>query len=247
MNRKLLGIVSEMNLTEHFLWVASDGWGTKREPIASNHLAAQSAITFSPKFYEIKEFNHYFENLKPASNTRNPWFKEFWEEQFNCTISGSGHSDKSKLSRVQCTGEESLRVTQDGFIHFVIDSVFAMVHGIHNLLKEHCDHLVSNRQLFEKCQKTTELKGPELLDAIRNVEFTSITGRKVKFIKDKENSGDGLAPFEVFQYQKGRSGEYRYLKIGEWESDKPFKIEKSILRWDDGTSNIPRFDQFFEG
>ena len=41
-------------MTEHFLWVASDSWGTKREPINSNDLVAQSAITFSPKFYEIK-------------------------------------------------------------------------------------------------------------------------------------------------------------------------------------------------
>ena len=78
------------------------------------------------------------------------------------------------------------------------------------------------------------------MDAIRHVEFTSITGRKVKFIRDKENTGDGLAPFEIFQYQKNTLGEHKYMKIAEWESDKPFKIEKSILRWDDGTSNIPR-------
>ncbi len=29
------------------------------------------------------DFNNYFENLKPKTNTRNPWFEEFWEEQFN--------------------------------------------------------------------------------------------------------------------------------------------------------------------
>jgi hypothetical protein len=176
--------------------VASDGWGTKREPISSNHVAAESAITFSPKFYEIKEFNHYFENLKPKSNTRNPWFVEFWEEQFNCTIINRS-SISPTLNRRPCSGEENLSVTQDGFIHFVIDSVFAMAHGIQNLLNTYCGYLSHNKKLFYECQLNTELQGPELLNAIRNVEFTSITGRQVKFVKDKENLGDGLAPFEV--------------------------------------------------
>lgn len=29
------------------------------------------------------DFNNYFENLKPKTNNRNPWFEEFWGEQFN--------------------------------------------------------------------------------------------------------------------------------------------------------------------
>jgi hypothetical protein len=52
--RKLLDVVTNMNLTDYFLWVASDGWGTKKGAISANNQAAESAITFSPKFYEIK-------------------------------------------------------------------------------------------------------------------------------------------------------------------------------------------------
>ena len=144
------------------------------------------------------------------------------------------------LSRVPCTGEENLSVTQDGFIHFVIDSVFAMAYAVQNLLKAQCDHLSHSPKLLYDCQHRAEFRGPELLDSIRNVEFTSITGRQVKFIKDKENSGDGLAPFEVFQYQKNASGKYEYVKIAEWESDREFKIETTKLKWRDGTNNLPR-------
>lgn len=237
-SRKLLGIVTELNLTDHFLWVASDGWGTKREPINSNDEAAEGAITFSPKFYRVQEFNDYFENLKPKLNKRNPWFREFWEEQFNCTLARSATA--VRLSKRQCTGEERLNVTQDGFIHFVIDSVFAMAHGIHSLLEHHCGLLRQNRTLMSDCRRSIELQGSELLDSIRNVEFTSITGRKVKFIKNKKNSGDGLAPFEVFQYQRTPQGNFKYVKIAEWESDRDFTIQKSNLRWGDGTSKIPR-------
>ena len=129
-------------------------------------------------------------------------------------------------------------MTQDGFIHFVIDSVFAMAHAAHNLLDFHCPNKTEIELFY--CRRKTILKGSELLKAIRNVEFTSITGRKVKFIKDKENSGDGLAPFEIFQYQQYEPGRYRYEKIAEWESDKPFIIDKSKLKWRDGTNNLPR-------
>ena len=115
-----------------------------------------------------------------------------------------------------------------------------MAHGIQNLLKVHCGHLSANKQQLVQCEKTKELKGSELLNAIRDVEFTSITGRHVKFIKNKKNSGDGLAPFEVFQYQRNQLGEYSYVKIAEWESDREFKINKSNLKWSDGTSDIPR-------
>ena len=62
-NRKLLEIVNNLNMTGHFYWIASDSWGTKRESINSNDLAAEGAITFSPKSYEVKrkqpfDFNH---------------------------------------------------------------------------------------------------------------------------------------------------------------------------------------------
>ena len=52
--RKLLEIVINLNMTGHFYWIASDSWGTKKESINSNDLAAEGAITFSPKSYEIK-------------------------------------------------------------------------------------------------------------------------------------------------------------------------------------------------
>ncbi len=237
--RKLLDKVSKLNMTGHFLWVASDSWGTKKESINSNDLAAEGAITFLPKSYEIIEFNKYFKNLKPTTNKRNPWFAEYWEEQFNCTINRSisySYSTQARAIRPLCTGEESLYFAQDGFVHFVIDSVFAMAHAIHNLVEKYCTNL-KNKHLFD-CIHKKALNGKQLLKAIRDVEFESITKRKVKFIKDKENTGDGLAPFEIFQYQEDESGKFGYKKISEWEKDKPFVLNKPLLKWRSGS--LPR-------
>ena len=137
-----------------------------------------------------------------------------------------------------CSGEENLSVTQDGFIHFVVDSVFAMAHAIQKLINSKCAmHKHDSTRLSECESKISQIKGSEVLEAIRNVEFKSITGRTVKFIK---NIGDGLAPFEVFQFQRLENGKYNYKKIAEWDSEKAFVLNKSSLKWRDGTSNLPR-------
>ena len=237
--RKVLQKVSSLNMTDHFIWIASDSWGTKKEIVYANEEIAEGAITFSPKSFEVREFNEYFKNLKPRTNKRNPWFLEFWEEQFNCTINSSiQYTQLPRLSKRMCTTNEMLNVTQDGFIHFVIDSVFAMAHAIHNLLNKHCANL-TRPKLFQ-CQHQIALKGPELLTAIRDVDFQSITGRRVKFIRDRQNTGDGLAPFEVFQYQQYELGKYRYEKISEWEAEKPFYLDRQKLIWRYKDNNIPR-------
>ena len=107
-----------------------------------------------------------------------------------------------------------------------------MAHAIENLLGQHCPpHKMRSTVDYLACQRRVDLKGTELLKAIRNVTFVSITGREVKFLKDKENIGDGLAPFEIFQYQQLEPGKYGYLKITEWEKDKRFHMDKSKLKW----------------
>jgi hypothetical protein len=106
-----------------------------------------------------------------------------------------------------CTGEEQLNITQDSFIHFVIDSVYAMAHAIENLIKQQCTkhqhnvavahNAAASTANFLRCLNSVEMRGADLLKEIRRVEFDSITGRRVRFVE----GGDGLAPYEVFQYQ----------------------------------------------
>lgn len=45
----------------------------------------------------LSEFDDYFLNLTLDNNKRNPWFPEYWEETFNCSIRGNG-------KRKKCTG-----------------------------------------------------------------------------------------------------------------------------------------------
>ncbi|RMZ94928.1 metabotropic glutamate receptor 8-like isoform X1, partial [Brachionus plicatilis] len=165
--RKLLKLVKDLNMTRHFLWIASDSWGTKIESIRSNNLAAEGAITFAPKSFIIKEFSNYFQKLRPGKNIRNPWFEEFWQDEFKCRIENPIFQSNRRPSYTKlCTGHETLNITQDGFIHFVIDSVFAIAHAIQDLIFAHCSKLNFNDLI--NCQHKIIFKGPDFLNAIRN-------------------------------------------------------------------------------
>ncbi len=112
-----------------------------------------------------------------------------------------------------CTDTDQLNVKPDSYIHFVIDSVFAIAHAIEAIIKKSCSHL-SEDKLFE-CRDLVPIKGARLLKEILNIEFTSVTNRKVRF----SQLGDGLVPYEIFQYQKKSDGEYVYEKIAKWDGE----------------------------
>ena len=46
--------MKNLNLSDHFLFVASDSWGTKKESIHSLDSVAEGTITFAPKTYQIE-------------------------------------------------------------------------------------------------------------------------------------------------------------------------------------------------
>ncbi|KAK3784522.1 hypothetical protein RRG08_066576, partial [Elysia crispata] len=110
-------------------------------------------------------FDEYFLNLTPENNTRNPWFREFWSDIFNCSLDGDPPGMEP------CSGNESLSewpgYKQEGLVQFVIDSVYAMGHAAHDMLTYHCQESISD------CPDVLQrLTGAEFLEFIRNVSFT---------------------------------------------------------------------------
>lgn len=87
-----------------FTWIAADGWGKELKLVENVEEIALGAITVELQSETIAEFDVYFKKLslkatkdsvhkvhQPITsdkneNTRNPWFKEYWQEIFQCQL-----------------------------------------------------------------------------------------------------------------------------------------------------------------
>ncbi|KAK7479919.1 hypothetical protein BaRGS_00028827, partial [Batillaria attramentaria] len=216
-SRRFIKALVRLNRTQELTLVASDSWGAKIHPVYGQEAAAVGTITILSKRKDIEEFDDYFLNLTLNNNRRNPWFPEFWEATFNCSVHGKGPLKK-------CTGNESLRSVvgykQEGLVQFVIDSVFALAHAVHDMLSAHCPNG------FERCPYLRRLTGEEFLSYIRNVSFEGIGGDDVMF----NANGDGQGRYDIYQYQRTAEGKFAYTRVGEWTDSQPCKFGESRRR-----------------
>lgn len=153
--RELLAATQRLNAS--FTWVASDGWGALESVVAGSEGAAEGAITIELASYPIGDFASYFRSLDPWNNSRNPWFREFWEQRFRCSF------------RQRDCAAHSLRAVpfeQESKIMFVVNAVYAMAHALHNMHQALCPNTT------RLCAAMRPVNGRRLYkDFVLNVKF----------------------------------------------------------------------------
>uniref|UniRef100_G1TH11 Glutamate metabotropic receptor 2 n=1 Tax=Oryctolagus cuniculus TaxID=9986 RepID=G1TH11_RABIT len=195
--RELLAATQRLNAS--FTWVASDGWGALESVVAGSEGAAEGAITIELASYPISDFASYFRSLDPWNNSRNPWFREFWEQRFRCSF------------RQRDCAAHSLRAVpfeQESKIMFVVNAVYAMAHALHNMHRTLCPNTT------RLCDAMRPVNGRRLYkDFVLNVKFDAPfrpadTHNEVRF----DRFGDGIGRYNIFTYLRAGSGRYRYQK-----------------------------------
>uniref|UniRef100_A0A4X2LFP7 Glutamate metabotropic receptor 2 n=1 Tax=Vombatus ursinus TaxID=29139 RepID=A0A4X2LFP7_VOMUR len=195
--RELLAAAQRLNAS--FTWVASDGWGALESVVAGSEGAAEGALTIELASYPIGDFATYFRALDPWNNSRNPWFREFWEQKFGCSF-----------RRRDC-GVHSLKTgpfEQESKIMFVVNAVYAMAHSLHNMHQALCPNTT------HLCDAMRPVNGKRLYkDFMLNVKFDAPfrpadTHNEVRF----DRFGDGIGRYNIFTYLRAGSGRYRYRK-----------------------------------
>ncbi|XP_078454999.1 metabotropic glutamate receptor 8-like isoform X1 [Lampetra planeri] len=227
--KRLLEATRRANQTGHFLWVASDSWGSKIAPIRNQEDEAEGAITILPKRASVSEFDKYFTSRTLENNRRNVWFAEFWEENFKCRL--SRHGARQTVHAKKCTGQERVgrdsQYEQEGKVQFVIDAVYAMAHALHNLYQKRCPRLSG------LCVDMEPVPTKDLLEEIRSVSFNGSAGTPVMFNKD----GDAPGRYDIFQYHLHNTSTPGYNVIGEWVNHLQLNI--SALQWAAGKRELP--------
>ncbi|XP_076681819.1 metabotropic glutamate receptor 8 isoform X2 [Andrena cerasifolii] len=251
--RKLLQATLRANRTGHFMWIGSDSWGAKVYPVRDQEFVAEGAITILPYRTSLQDFDDYYLNLRPRVddecdgqtesnvphkklpgklvNCRNIWFREFWSQHHKCSFNAN-----LSAGMTRCTGtEELIDYEQEGLVPFVVDAVYAMAHGVHNLIDEECmNNLGTSHYLCENLRPAPD--GQLLLQHIRNVSFIGRQGTEIKFKSD----GDAYGFYNVYQYQKNDDGRFDYILIGSWKEE--LSLDINMTRWATGAgeTHIPR-------
>ncbi|XP_052781155.1 metabotropic glutamate receptor 8-like isoform X3 [Mya arenaria] len=225
--RKLLLTLRRRNRTMELTFLASDSWGAKIHPVYGQEIFAEGTLSLLPKRRVIADFDEYFLGLTLPHAQIDPWFSEYWESIFDCTM-------QDKPNRTRCSGTEDISAfnkahyEQEGLVQFVIDSVYALAHAVHSLLTDSCP--LGPRE----CLEAGYITGEEVLNYIRNVSFVGIGGDEVKF----DSKGDGLGKYDIFQYQHLTGDRYDYVRVGEWIDR--LVIFNDTLLFRNRTTNVPR-------
>ncbi|CAF4664097.1 unnamed protein product [Rotaria sp. Silwood1] len=235
--RQILNQTSHKQLNGRWVFLGTDGWGKKWYPVENFGRAAINAITIAPKLYLISEFDNYFNNLKPSKNTRNPWFREYWEETYKCKFEETPKTIFNQNYTRLCSDIDSTYTNlsvpyfQEGYVHYVVDAVFTLVISIQKLIDEKCPNSSLIKPL---CKELFPFDGMKLITILRNVTFRNeLSKRIIKFAKN----GDGIGTYDIFQYQMINSTDtLDYFTIGEFsDSDQSnesrVRIDLQSLKW----------------
>lgn len=197
-SRRLLeGAQRGKDATSSFIWVASDYWGTRKKPIEGLEEYAEGAITVSLAEAPFPSFKTYFTSLKPDNRSRmiNPWFDEFWEKQFDCSLK----KNKTSCPKDATLASRNLRI--DDKVPFVIDAVYALAHGLDKMYKRLCP---GQNGLCSEMK--TKFKGKKLRNLLFNVTFNGVTG-PVSF----DQNGNGPGRYDIYRLEGGE-----YTKVASW-------------------------------
>ena len=136
--RKVLEGVARARARGIFTWIGTTTWGNSEGVIDGLEEYAEGAVTLVPDSSTtgLDSFKQYFENLKPDTNTQNPWFKQYWREKFNCFLPG----EQEENYPVQCdlTTQTLKDVHLDAFAPYTIKAVDAVLNGIEGARRTSC-------------------------------------------------------------------------------------------------------------
>ncbi|KAM6184581.1 metabotropic glutamate receptor 1 isoform 1-T1 [Rhynchocyon petersi] len=204
--RGLLSAMRRLGVVGEFLLIGSDGWADRDEVIEGYEVEANGGITIKLQSPEVRSFDDYFLKLRLETNTRNPWFPEFWQHRFQCRL--PGHLLENPNFKKICTGNESLEenYVQDSKMGFVINAIYAMAHGLQNMHHALCLGHVG------LCDAMKPIDGRKLLDFLIKSSFIGVSGEEVWF----DEKGDAPGRYDIMNLQYTDANRYDYVHVGTW-------------------------------
>ncbi|NXV14980.1 GRM5 protein, partial [Cepphus grylle] len=206
--RGLLMAMRRLGLAGEFLLLGSDGWADRYDVTEGYQREAVGGITIKLQSPDVKWFDDYYLQLRPETNHRNPWFQEFWQHRFQCRLEGFPQ-ENPKYNRT-CTSQMTLRTqhVQDSKMGFVINAIYSMAYGLHNMQMSLCPGYVG------LCDAMKPIDGRKLLESLMKTNFTGVSGDMILF----DENGDSPGRYEIMNFKKMGKDYFDYINVGSWDN-----------------------------
>ena len=223
--------------SRNLTWIGSDAWGDQIP--AELHPLTQGMLSVLPRSKRSNNFDNYFQSLHPLNYTANPWFGEYWESIFNCSLQSRPGSELCDLSTQVLTPESGYR--QNSKVTFTFDAVYAFAHVMHKLQQDFCP---GGRGLCPEIVDTRSgglaIQGELLLQYLHNVSFSpGLSAEVITF----DDNGDQEGGFLVKNLQQISEGRFAFEVIGRWDEvphDRDSSLEIfSEIQWHLGYDETP--------
>ena len=224
---------AERNIT----WIGSDSWGGQRF-LAYGELI-QGLLHTTVQVPPNKEFEDHFLSLHPKNNSANPWFNEYWEKMFNCSLGGRSDVEECDLDNQVLSQSEKYK--HNTHASLTIDAVYAFAHATHTMQQDHCP---GGRGLCPEILEQSNLlkegaiNGELLLEYLYRVSFKGASADRIEF----DENGDVRGSYKITNLQKDANGRFSYATVGGWNGSgtEPLTFSTNI-QWKHSLngSNIP--------
>ncbi|XP_009073964.1 PREDICTED: metabotropic glutamate receptor 5 [Acanthisitta chloris] len=206
--RGLLMAMRRLGLAGEFLLLGSDGWADRYDVTEGYQNEAVGGITIKLQSPDVKWFDDYYLELRPETNHRNPWFQEFWQHRFQCRLAGFPQ-ENPKYNKT-CTSQMTLRTqhVQDSKMGFVINAIYSMAYGLHNMQLSLCPGYVG------LCDAMKPIDGRKLLESLMKTNFTGVSGDMILF----DENGDSPGRYEIMNFKQMGKDYFDYINVGSWDN-----------------------------
>ena len=129
----LIGDGSRLKEEDNFIFLGSEAWA-RRMPIVEGRQRLSGSITVAEEIAVDLKFTDYFRNVDPV-NTSNFWLQDYWESRADCYFDLSFRREgKSR----ECTAAMTQTYSQDPWVSYYIQSVYAFATGVGKALRDNC-------------------------------------------------------------------------------------------------------------
>lgn len=197
------------NATGEFTVVASDAWTTDAQLISGLEAEALGSLALRVHVLPDMDFEQYYTTLNPVNNTRNPWFREFWQTWFNCSLCTAGSCENP--TRPKCTGNETLREkhSQDPMVSGVKSALYMVAYALDDMLRDYC---ATDANVTDDCTRKVHVSGERFVEYLRNVS-------KLHQGTEANKLGDGayaFARYDIVNFQALGDGLYEFMEVATW-------------------------------